>query len=519
MEQWSALLGPAQVLTEAAALAAAQTATYPTHQRVLAIVRPGTRDEVRACVRVANLHGVALYPISTGKNWGFGSRVPCFDGTVILDLGRLDRIVELDEELAYVVVEPGVTQQQLHEYLQRETGGRLWLDATSSSAACSLIGNLLERGHGVTTYCDHAAQAADYEVILPTGECIHTGYGAFADSATRALDAWGLGPCLTGLFSQSSFGIITRATIWLMRAPEHAEVAFFTVDRPDAFERLVDELRPLRLDRLLRCGPFFGNIYQALQKVTKYPWELTGGAVPLATEIALQLGKQHRFGLWNGSLALYGTHDEVAAQKQRLMQVLRNNAQWHAFVDKQPSNLDQTFPASRHSEVRSVVAGFTGAIGSTGLPAGYWRMRTPPGGPRWVDLDRDGCGFKFWTATTPFRGRDAARAAAIATETILRHNFEPSIGILPVRERALQFHIACAYDRQVSGEDEAVMACHEELSERLMDCGYYPTRLGPGSMHALQRWEPAYNRLLQTLKHAIDPNDIIAPGRYQAGPP
>jgi 4-cresol dehydrogenase (hydroxylating) len=495
-------------------VAAAQTATYPTHERVLAIVRPAERAEVQACVRVAAACGVPLYPVSSGKNWGYGSRVPTRDGCALLDLARLDRILELDEELAYVVLEPGVTQRRLYAALQERTGGRLWLDATSSSFDCSVIGNLLERGHGVTMYCDHVACSADFEVVLPDGECVHTGYGAFANAVTRHLDAWGLGPSLLGLFSQSGFGIVTRATVWLMRAPERTLVAFFTLDDDGAFAALLDELRPLRLDRILKSGPFLGNVYQALQKVMTYPWAATGGAVPLPLATALELAAPHRYRLWNGSIGLYGTAEEVALQRDRFDRALAGKASWSAFVDAGLSDLGERFPPSRHREVRSVVAGFTGGVAGTGLPAAYWRMGGPPADAADMDLDRDGCGFKFWTATSPFRGRDARAVTSLATEVLLRNGFEPSIGIFPVRERTLQYHIACAYDRRAAGHDAAVLACHAELGAALMDRGYYPVRLGVGSMGVLERCEPEYRRLLQRLEDLFDPAGILAPARY-----
>ena len=57
-------------------------------------------------------------PISCGKNWGSGSRVPVRDDCVLLDLGQMNRILDFDEELAYVTVEPGVSFGQLFSYLQ-----------------------------------------------------------------------------------------------------------------------------------------------------------------------------------------------------------------------------------------------------------------------------------------------------------------------------------------------------------------------------------------------------------------
>lgn len=516
LEAWGQALGAEHVTAGAAEREAAGAATYRTTQRVLAIVRPGSRDEVAACVRIANQFGIPLYPVSTGKNWGYGSRVPAHDGSVVLDLRRMNRIVELDEELAYVVVEPGVTQRQLYDYLQERTGGRLWLDATSASFESSLIGNLLERGHGVTMYCDHVACSANYEVVLPTGEFVRTGYGALPGASVSHVDQWGLGPALMGLFSQSNFGVVTRATIWLMRAPERAAVAFFAIDDEKSFAAVVDEVRALRLDRILKSGPFFGNVYQAIQKVMTYPWHVTGGATPLPIDVAQRLAAEHRYGLWSGSVGLCGTESEVAEQKERLARALAGRASWTAIVDPDLRDLESTFPPSRHGEVRSVIAGFTGGVGGTGLKAAYWRMGGPPADLRDIDLDRDRCGFRFLTATTPFRGREALEVTSTATEIVLRHGFEPSIGVFPVRERKLHYHIACAYDRKVPGADEAIDACHAELGAALADKGHYPSRLGIGSMHVVDRCDDDYLRLLDRLREAFDPKGIMAPNRYAA---
>ena len=158
LREWALLLGDGHVRCDREGLRSASTATFATTSQVLAILRPGTRDDVQEVVRIANRHRVPIYPISTGKNWGYGSRVPARDG-VLVDLGRMNRIVAFDEELAYVTIEPGVTQRQLYDYLQ-ERGSSLWMDATGASPDCSIIGNTLERGFGHTPMGDHCAMRA-----------------------------------------------------------------------------------------------------------------------------------------------------------------------------------------------------------------------------------------------------------------------------------------------------------------------------------------------------------------------
>ena len=212
------------------------------------ILRPADRQQVQACLRVANAHRVAVYPISTGRNWGYGSRVPAADGSVLLDLGRMNRIVDFSEDLAYVTVEPGVTQQQLFDFL-RDNRSRLWMDATGARPDCSLIGNTMERGFGHTPYGDHFAHVCGFEVVLPDGECIETGFSRFAQASTGPLYRWGLGPTLDGLFTQSNFGIVTRMSIWLMPAPEHFEAFFFRCDDDSGLGDVLDALAAAAAER------------------------------------------------------------------------------------------------------------------------------------------------------------------------------------------------------------------------------------------------------------------------------
>jgi 4-cresol dehydrogenase (hydroxylating) len=160
---------------------------------------------VSAAVKIAGTYGIPIYPVSRGKNWGQGDACPVREGQAVLDLSGMDRIVEVNAELAYAVVEPGVTQGQLALHL--ENFPTLMLDVTASAADSSLLGNYIERGDGFSPYGERFSHCCGMEVVLPDGSVVETGYARFAlpdDSGCRYLAKWGTGPSLDGLFSQSN---------------------------------------------------------------------------------------------------------------------------------------------------------------------------------------------------------------------------------------------------------------------------------------------------------------------------
>jgi 4-cresol dehydrogenase (hydroxylating) flavoprotein subunit len=216
------------------------------------VVRPSETKQVAEVVRVASAHRVPLYPISRGKNWGWGDACPVTDGQVILDLSALDRILEVDEEVGCAVVQPGVTRSQLANHLHA-TNSSWWLDWTAAGPDTSVLGNVLERG---ITVEERAAQAAGMQVVLADGTTMRSGYGHFPGSRVAHLSRWGVGPALDGLFSQSNMGVVTELGLWLQPRPAYAELGFVAV--PDAgLEAAVDALRPLRVRWVLGAQPLF----------------------------------------------------------------------------------------------------------------------------------------------------------------------------------------------------------------------------------------------------------------------
>lgn len=521
VEEWSDVVGPQHVIGDPAALEDAETATFATSQRIPLIVRPADRQQVQSCLHIANTHGVPVYPVSSGKNWGYGSKVPASDANVLLDLSRMNQIVDFSEDLAYVTVQPGVTQRQLHEFL-RANSSRLWMDATGSSPDCSLIGNVMERGFGHTPYGDHFAHVCGLEVVLPTGECLETGFSRFQESPTGPLYRWGLGPTLDGLFTQSNFGIVTRMTVWLMPAPEHFEAFFFRCDDHDGLGAVIDALRPLRLNGTLRSAAHIGNDYKVLNGIGQYPWEQTGGTTPLTREHMAGIRERLRIGAWNGSGGLYGTKAQVTEARRLVRERLKGKVARLEFLNDRKLALAQRFAplyrlftgwdlTAALDLVRPVYGLLQGVPTEKPMASAYWRKRTPP--PARMDPDRDGCGLLWCAPVAPLEGGHAKRLAQLSTDTLLGHGFEPMLSMTLVTERALTCVVSIHYDREVPGEDQRAMRCYRELLARLTAGGYHSYRLGIQSVEEMRQRDSTAT-VLSALKQSFDPNGVLAPGRY-----
>ncbi|MEO6103865.1 MAG: FAD-dependent oxidoreductase [Pseudoxanthomonas sp.] len=117
-----------------------------------AAVAPLTVEHVQEILRIANRHKVPLWPISRGKNFGYGGAAPLLKGSVVLDLSRMKKI-EFDAENGVALVEPGVGFYDLYDYIQQHKLP-FWMSVPGNSWG-SVIGNALDRGVGYTTYGQH----------------------------------------------------------------------------------------------------------------------------------------------------------------------------------------------------------------------------------------------------------------------------------------------------------------------------------------------------------------------------
>lgn len=272
------------------------------HNRPLGGVAPSSTDEVRAIVRIAAEHKLPLWPISRGKNLGYGGSAPRLSGSLVLDLSRMKKI-EIDEDNGTVLLEPGVGFYDLYDFLKTRKA-RLWLSVPGNSWG-SVVGNALDRGMGYTSYGEHSAKICGMEVVLPDGDLVRTGMGALSGSPTWQLYRYGYGPAWDQLFCQSNFGIVTRMGLWLMPEPESVMGMDLEFDSPDDLGPLIDTIGPLRREGLLQQSPTIGNWLRAAAILTtRDQWTDEPGA--LSDEVIAAIRKQFGMGWWGVSLRLYG---------------------------------------------------------------------------------------------------------------------------------------------------------------------------------------------------------------------
>ncbi len=486
-------LGPGHVDRSAAAIAQYGTTTLPGGDRPpLGIVRPGSTAEVQAVVRCANAHHVPLYPTSTGWNLGLGSRAPVAAGQVVVDLAaRMNAIIEIDETLAFCSVEPGVTFQALHDELVRRNS-RLMISPTSGPPLGGLIGNALDRGAGAGPYGDHFGMSCGLEVVLGTGDILRTGDGSLdqVEIPNWHVSKYSFGPALDGLFTQSNFGIVTRMGMWLQPRPAAIRGFFFTFPDDDDIDEIIELIRPLKQ----------GNTVPTLIRATNDLY-LAGAHQPspeyartrthLSPSARRDMQQAHGVGAWTVSGAVYGPNDAATEpQIARLRQ--------HFEASGRATYVDETEARSRPA-FGAALASNAGVPGSGELGLLDWRP---------------GHGAIWFLPGLPMRGAVARQCNAAGRAICWEHGLDYMVSNVCGPRYARSIH-SIVFNRGDPAETARADACYRALEAAYRDRGIAVGR-APTDYHALHQAQrtPATRDACHAIKAALDPNGIIAPGRY-----
>lgn len=519
---WRGALGEDKAASDSAALDSYSRTTLAKATRPCCVLYPTSTEEVQQVVRIANEHGVVLYPVSRGKNWGYGDACAPSENAAIVDLTRMNRIVEVNVDLAYAVIEPGVSQAELHEYLQANNTG-LWMDCTGAGRDASLVGNTLDRGFGHTRYGDHFATACGMEAVLADGRVLNTGYSHYPNAQSSHVYRYGVGPFLDGLFCQSNYGIVTKIGLWLMPKPEAFSCFAITVPEDEKLELLIDRIRPLRMAGIVNAALHIGNDLRILSSRTHYPWDLAQGVTPLPEHLRKQMREELAIGAWTAAGAITGTKGHVRASKRALRQALSGLGTLRFVGDNMlalgewvvgklgtvglGAGLRQQLTA-----LRPVYDLLQGKPNDDALHGAQWRLRQPPGHAS-ADPLESGCGLIWISPVVPMTGKHAREVLQIVEPIFAAYRFEPLATFTMINERAMIGILNMAFDRNEEEEATRAEACYHDVTSKLVEAGYIPYRVSLAGMEHLQDnsvfWEVA-----TAVKRTLDPKDIIARGRY-----
>ncbi len=483
---------------------------------------PASTEQVQQIVRIANKYRIPLYPISTGKNLGYGGSAPAYSGSVVLDLKRMNRILEVSEQHAFALVEPGVSYFDLYRYIQ-EHKLKVWIDCPDPGWG-SVMGNALDRGGGYTSanYRNHFDSHCGMEIVLPNGELLRTGMGAIPNAQTWQQYKSGCGPWIDGIFSQSNYGIVTKMGFWLMPEPEAYQRCTVSVPRYQDLIPLVEILNLVENSRITSGFPDIESPLLGYPPVGQIQlWNETGPPKMSPEHLKLLAGTKLGFSAeieayaaragipyWRLWLSFHGPAEVIDAQWRAAQRhFTRIDGAKFAVVDQLKMPVDAQQATKYHEPEFGVPSLRAFSIGAR-TP---WNP-TPSKGHMWFSPIIPRTGQAIIEANRVFS--EAAKSLGMPLFTTFS---------LPACfwERAFIFILATPVT-----EDPATNKRYREGFKKLIEIGgqhgWGEYRTAPVFQKSVMDVYSFNNHALQrfhaTLKDAIDPNGILSAGRYDIWP-
>jgi 4-cresol dehydrogenase (hydroxylating) len=476
----------------------------PEERKASAAVAPAGVEQVQAVVKIANRYKIPLYPISTGRNLGYGGSAPNYSGSVVLDLKRMNKVIEVDEQQHYCIVEPGVSFYDLWNELRRRN---LRLQFSQPAPAWgSPIGNALDHGRGGPAG-DNFRNSSGMEVVLGNGELVRTGMGALPNGKTWATYPNGVGPSLDGIFSQSNYGVVTKMGFNLFPWPEtirRLQIASASYDDLDAMVEACNALQAQGVGGGSGVGSPLGQI-QRPDVVAAFTRKGGGTAAELN-----QLARDNNVPVWRMNLSFSGpdkvTEAQLEVARERLSQI-RGIQLTSSDVTRAPERIETLSDDEQ------------AAFGKPRL-VNFWSDT--------AQYDWDG---HFWFSPLfPQIGPEVRKIHQVLGDVCREMDFYwglPPALLYNSTQRGPTASCYCIVKNfRVSKSDAAFNRKTREVMTRLIrvaaDNGWSEYRTAPALQETVMETfsfnNHALMRLFEGLKDAVDPNGVLAAGRYGIWP-
>ncbi|MFC1609490.1 FAD-binding oxidoreductase [Myxococcota bacterium] len=434
-----------------------------------AVVFPVMVEEVQALVKLARDMGASITPRVANTN--VGGLAIASPGGIITDFTKMSRIIEVDRDNMYAVIEPGVSQAQLKEHLVDNDipltfGFSLAPPHVSVLANCILDG-LTNRS---LKYGGMAEWISGLEVVRADGSLLRTGSWAVRGVPPFARSPM---PDLTGLFTgfQGTTGIVTKLVFQLWpRHPFEKRLFVLGYSSQSVFDVV------MRLCRTEICDDI-GGINWPNSKM------MMGVAKPSLEPDP----DEPTFYLY---VDLSAETEEEMGYKEKLL---------GSVLDEQRANGERF---ENPLDVRTLLKVNPGMGKFAEFPTELEFLTDHPGGGL------------TWMGTYGPLNRFADTADKCGS-IMVQHGFPPAIVSRPMRGGhygVLRFVIT--FDKSSRDEIGRVRACMRELLEVVTDSGFIMYKTPAWALEWLkERVDPGMVELTRQVKKLLDPDGLLNPGK------
>ena len=423
-------------------------------------------EQIQELVRLANREKIPITPVVGMSNTG-GLTIPVERG-IILDLHKMDRIIEINEDIDYAIVEPGVTIGQIDAGLKKK-GYWISLPVGPPGSAGLLPGYILHGyGHLGGRFGINSEQITGMEVVLPDGELVKLGGCAISPYWFHRTPI----PDLTGLILgwQGTTGIVTKLGINIYPRPAFKDMVGWGVftNHNDPFPE--------------SCARFLIKVARAdvAHDISGHTW----GAVQIGRGLKFPLPPKPKEEpeLYFSATIYAFTREELAVKRK----ILEN-------LVKEATDLGLPIASTDVTERVKVE-----------MPTKY--------ALKYSD-HRGGGGLDYIGSITPII--EWSQGIKKLNEVFDRYNFTPYIrlavyrGTLQGMMRALM-----PYNRGDERDVEAVRKMAREVVQVILGCGGLIYKAPSFACEEMwKKGDPNFLKLLKQIKQTLDPNRIMNPGR------
>jgi hypothetical protein len=266
------------------------------------------------------------------------------------------------------------------------------------------------------------------------------------------------------------------------------------------------------------------NQVRVLSMSTSYPFnDLPDGQTFLPDELVQQMAARHKIGCWMAFGAIYGSGASIRATKNRIQRVFKPLASRVLFMDRRKARLaigvitllPARFAGQAQKQLAQLSAGLDlleGRPSEVALPLAYWKAKKQPP-EKGLDPARDGCGLLWYAPIVPMRAKDVVRYVGMVRRICHQHGFDAPITLTTQSAYAFDSTLPLLFDAHNREESDRATLCLEALFKEGLAEGFVPYRVGSRFMPVFGKHKTASQQLYASLRQAVDPDGILAPGR------